>query len=148
MSSFATFWAGNGISPYELACLKSFGLHGYEVALFTYNELSDLPEGVHRQDAREILGREYMDSFILNERPSAGAQLDRFSLLGCFVQRTRLNNHLVRIRFIRFVITISGKCSCLSMLMNASPFAREPTLSTFGTILSAGLGCGSRSHPR
>jgi alpha 1,4-glycosyltransferase len=83
MSSFATFWAGNSISPYELACLKSFGLHGYEVELFTYNELSDLPEGVHRQDAREILGREYMDSFILNGRPSLAhfADFFRYALL-------------------------------------------------------------------
>lgn len=77
-SSFATFWAGAAISPYELACLTSFVRHGYEVAVYTYEEIANLPQGVDRRDAREVLDTKYIDSFILNGLPSLAHFADLF----------------------------------------------------------------------
>jgi hypothetical protein len=82
-SSFATFWAGSAISAYELACLRSFALHGYPVTVFTYEESLSLPGGVRQGDAREIVDARYMDRFILNGQASLPhfADFFRYALL-------------------------------------------------------------------
>jgi hypothetical protein len=49
-----TFWAGP-ISDMELLCLKSWVGHGHPVHLYTYDDISGLPVGVIRMDAREIV---------------------------------------------------------------------------------------------
>ena len=64
--------------PYELACLRSFVLQGYEVAVYAYDETLNLPEGVHRREAREVLDIKYTNSFILNGRPSVAHFADFF----------------------------------------------------------------------
>lgn len=52
---FQTFWWKGALSPYEVACLRSFIAHGHAVELFTYDESLAAPPGVAVADARDIL---------------------------------------------------------------------------------------------
>lgn len=49
-----TFWHGP-ISDMEILCLKSWVGHGHPVHLYTYDDISGLPVGVIRMDARDIV---------------------------------------------------------------------------------------------
>lgn len=49
-----TFWAGP-MTDMELLCLKSWVGHGHPVHLYTYDDISGLPVGVIRMDARDIV---------------------------------------------------------------------------------------------
>jgi len=49
-----SLWLGP-MSDMEILCLKSWVGHGHPVHLFTYDDLSGLPQGVIRMDARDIV---------------------------------------------------------------------------------------------
>jgi len=51
------FWHGP-FSPYEALCLSSFVAAGIAVELFSEAPVPDLPEGVRRRPARDILDRD------------------------------------------------------------------------------------------
>src|SRR5437879_331190 len=51
------FWHGP-FSPYEALCLSSFVAAGIAVELFSEAPVPDLPRGVTRRNAREILDRD------------------------------------------------------------------------------------------
>lgn len=48
-------WVGPGLSPLESTCLRSFVNTGYQVHLYHYAELKNIPDGVILMDANEIL---------------------------------------------------------------------------------------------
>jgi hypothetical protein len=52
---FQTFWWKGALSPYEVACLRSFVAHGHAVTLFTYDRDLAVPPGVTLANARDIL---------------------------------------------------------------------------------------------
>ncbi len=52
--SFATFWAGNRLSAFESACLRSFTVRGYPMTLYTFDRIENAPEGVALLDAAAI----------------------------------------------------------------------------------------------
>jgi hypothetical protein len=85
--SFATFWAGGPLSPFETACIRSFTLRGYEVALFSYEQASNVPEGVTARDAREIAPREDLELFLIDGKPNLSHFSDYFRYL--LFQNTR-----------------------------------------------------------
>jgi hypothetical protein len=56
------FWAGK-LSDLEIACLKSWVGHGHPVILYSYQDLSGLPEGVTLADARDIIPEDEVELF-------------------------------------------------------------------------------------
>jgi hypothetical protein len=80
MTRFGTFWFGT-LSPYETSCLASFIKRGCEVVLYSFEEIRDLPAGVLKADAREIVDRTYLDRFITNRAINVAAFSDYFRYL-------------------------------------------------------------------
>jgi hypothetical protein len=65
MTSFETanfFWHGDSISLYEKACLLSFLYHGFQVNVYSYDELN-LPDGIKSMDAHKILPKSYLGKY-------------------------------------------------------------------------------------
>lgn len=54
----ATLWIGPELSVYEQLSLRSFRLSGHPVALYVYDEVKGVPEGVEVRSAETILPRE------------------------------------------------------------------------------------------
>jgi hypothetical protein len=52
--SFGTLWIGGNLSWLEQLCLRSFLDHGHEVTLYTYEGVSNAPEGTRVADANAI----------------------------------------------------------------------------------------------
>ena len=73
--SFATFWAGKTISPYEAACITSFLVRGYSYTVYSFDSMDNLPEGVQLRDAREITEPANTERFLIKGR----ANLSHFS---------------------------------------------------------------------
>ena len=83
MALFQSFWFGEAVPPCQGMCMASFVRHGHEYHLYTYEPI-DLPAGVRRREAREILPRERV--FFYREGPGQGsvaafANLFRYKLL-------------------------------------------------------------------
>lgn len=76
--TFATFWAGKTISPFEAACITSFLAHGYQYTVFSYDSLTGLPEGVILRDAREITDEPNVTRFLIRGRPNLSHFSDLF----------------------------------------------------------------------
>lgn len=49
------FWHGTPLTNYQLACLSSFSSRGYEVNLYSYQKLEDLPSWIVWNDANRII---------------------------------------------------------------------------------------------
>lgn len=75
---FATFWSGQGMTAFELACLSSFVRHGYAVTVYGYEAVHDLPDGVSFQRADDIVDRRFVDAFLIKGRPSLSHFSDLF----------------------------------------------------------------------
>jgi len=76
--SFATFWAGRTISPYEAACIISFLARGYDYSVYSYDRIDNLPEGVTLRDAREITNEDNARRFLIKGQPSLSHFSDLF----------------------------------------------------------------------
>ena len=77
MTVFATFWRGS-LPALVRACLSSFPARGAQLALYTYEPL-ELPTGVERRDAREIVADPAMaERYRVGGRQSAATFADRF----------------------------------------------------------------------
>jgi len=87
MTQFGTFWSGT-LTPYETSCLASFIKNGFEVVLYSYEEIGDLPSGVVKADASEIVDRSYLHRFITNGATSVALFSDYFRYL--MFQKTNL----------------------------------------------------------
>ena len=75
---FATFWHGGDLSPYEAACLASFASYGYDVDLFSFRPMTNLPAGVANQDAREIVDEGTVEAFVVEGKPDMSHFSDYF----------------------------------------------------------------------
>jgi hypothetical protein len=76
--AFATFWAGNTLTPYELACARSFVVRGYEYVIYSYDQIANLPDGVTLADAREITEATNAQRFMIKGRPNLSHFSDLF----------------------------------------------------------------------
>lgn len=77
MTDFATFWRGP-LPALVRACLSSFPAQGARLALYAYEPL-DLPAGVDRRDAREIVADPATaERYRVGGRASAATFADRF----------------------------------------------------------------------
>ena len=61
--AFATFWARGGLSAYEAACLASYTRHGYDITLYSYGEVTNLPPAVIRRPAGDIVDEKFTHGF-------------------------------------------------------------------------------------
>ena len=52
---FQSFWCGDSLSPYEVACMRSFVDNGHRFVLYTYQKDLRVPEGVERRDAAALI---------------------------------------------------------------------------------------------
>jgi hypothetical protein len=76
--SFATFWAGKTVSPFEAACITSFVARGYAYTVFSYETIDNLPDGVDLRDAREITDEGNVSRFLIRGRPNLSHFSDLF----------------------------------------------------------------------
>jgi hypothetical protein len=76
--TFASFWSGGDLSAYELACLSSVVKHGYELKLFSYQNISNVPDNIQMADAREIVEERYVNGFLIKGKPSLSHFSDLF----------------------------------------------------------------------
>ena len=81
MTSLASFWAGPHLSPFEKACLGSFARRGYDVHLYSFDALENLPDGIVQRDASELAPKAFLDRFIHNGRPNVAHFADYFRYL-------------------------------------------------------------------
>ncbi|HJS83900.1 MAG TPA: hypothetical protein VJ779_00380 [Acetobacteraceae bacterium] len=76
--SFASFWAGQGLSALDKACLLSFVSGGHAVTLYSFEEIDNLPDGITLRDAREIAAFEAHDAFLYQGTPNLAHFSDYF----------------------------------------------------------------------
>jgi len=74
-------WIGGPLSWTEQMCIKSYLRVGYEVDLYHYDEVYNVPEGVNLLDAREILSGDCIYRYFLNGSPAIHADKFRYRLL-------------------------------------------------------------------
>lgn len=55
MANFGSFWAGRPLSKIEQTCLASFVYHGHSFTLFVYDMNLEVPDGILKVDANEII---------------------------------------------------------------------------------------------
>lgn len=77
-TTFASFWAGAPLSPYERACLRSFPARGYELTLYSYGPVDDLPDGIRLADAAAITPEADLGLFLYKGRPDLSHFSDYF----------------------------------------------------------------------
>lgn len=58
MADFGSLWVGRPLSKIEKTCLASFIYHKHNVTLFVYDMNLDVPKGVIKKDAREIIAED------------------------------------------------------------------------------------------
>ena len=76
------FWSGE-LTFYELSNLLSFKKNGFEVIVWSYEDLN-LPKGILQKDASEIISQNYLTSFNQNfqkQNLSSFSNLFRYELL-------------------------------------------------------------------
>ncbi|WP_417309756.1 hypothetical protein [Devosia sp.] len=57
-----SLWVGGALGPIERLSLSSFVANGHPVALYTYGEVRDVPDGVELRDAETIVPRALADA--------------------------------------------------------------------------------------
>lgn len=58
MADFGSLWVGRPLSKVEKTCLASFVYHKHSMTLFVYDMDLDVPQGVVKKDAREIISED------------------------------------------------------------------------------------------
>ena len=61
--AFATFWARGRLSAYEAACLASYTRHGYDMTIYSYGEVTNLPSAVIQRPASDIVDEKFTNGF-------------------------------------------------------------------------------------
>jgi hypothetical protein len=72
------FWARGSLSALDRACLSSFANRGYDVTLFSYDPISNLPQGIKPADASNIVPEAMVQRVIYNGRPDLAHFSDLF----------------------------------------------------------------------
>ena len=73
----ASLWIGGPLSLLDQVCLLSYVQQGYEVTLFHYFPLENVPEGIKTADAREIFAD---DDILIHRNGSLAMHADIFRL--------------------------------------------------------------------
>lgn len=78
--AFATFWHGE-LSPFESACIASYVVRGYDIRVYSYAPIANLPPGAEPADASAIVERSATERFIFGGKPNLSHFSDYFRYL-------------------------------------------------------------------
>ncbi len=81
LPSIGTLWIGGALSWLEQLCLQSFLDNGHDVVLYTYDEVSGVPDGVRIEDAGAILPTDRIIRHARTGSPAYHADLFRLHML-------------------------------------------------------------------
>lgn len=81
LPEIATLWIGGRLTWLEQLCLKSFADAGHHITLYSYDEIPNIPEGVHAADAEAIFPSKPMHRHARTGSPAIHADLWRLNLL-------------------------------------------------------------------
>ena len=76
-----SLWIGDSLSDMEKLCLSSFVNNKHEVHLYTYSEVTGVPEGVIIKDGREILPEDMIFQYKEHKSYSAFSNYFRYKML-------------------------------------------------------------------
>lgn len=79
MAFFGSLWVGRPLSKLENTCLSSFVHHGHSFTLYVYDLDLDVPRGVTKKNAREIIPEESV--FIVDNSYGPFADLFRYKMI-------------------------------------------------------------------
>lgn len=79
MAKFGSLWVGAPLSKVQIISLSSFIYHGHEMILFVYDMNLEVPDGVIKQDARQIMAEE--DIFKVKDQYAAFSDLFRYRMI-------------------------------------------------------------------
>lgn len=74
----STFWHGGPLPALDLACLRSFVAAGYDVRIYSYHAMDDVPGEIQIADAREVADERFLHAFIVDGKPSISHFSDLF----------------------------------------------------------------------
>jgi hypothetical protein len=79
MSEFGSLWVGKPMTKLQKTCLSSFVYHGHTINLFVYDMDMEVPKGVVKRDAREVLSEENI--FLVRNTYAAFSDIFRYHML-------------------------------------------------------------------
>lgn len=79
MAKFGALWVGRPLSKLEQTSLASFVYHGHEITLYVYNLDMEIPNGVIKKDAREILPEDSI--FMVDNSYGPFADMFRYKMI-------------------------------------------------------------------
>jgi hypothetical protein len=79
MLSFGSLWVGRPLSKLEKTSLSSFIYHGHSVTLYVYDLSLEVPKGVVKKNARDIISEN--DIFIISNSYGPFADIFRYKMI-------------------------------------------------------------------
>lgn len=79
MANFGSLWVGRPLSKLEQTCLSSFIYHGHSITLYVYDLDLDVPAGVVKKDANEIVKEDQL--FIVDNSYGPFADMFRYKMI-------------------------------------------------------------------
>lgn len=79
MLKFGTLWVGKPFSKIELTAMSSFIYHGHELTIYLYDLEREVPNGVIKKDAREILSEDKI--FMVDNSYAAFSDIFRYLMV-------------------------------------------------------------------
>ncbi len=76
-----SLWIGGPLSVMERLCISSFLKNGHEFHLYTYGDVTNIPDGTTVRDGREILGEDRIFTYKNNGSYAGFSNLFRYKLL-------------------------------------------------------------------
>lgn len=76
-----SLWIGGALSVMEQLCISSFLKNGHEFHLYTYGDITGVPDGTTVRDGREILGEDRIFTYKNNGSYSGFSNIFRYKLL-------------------------------------------------------------------
>jgi hypothetical protein len=76
----STFWHGPSLPALDTSCLMSFVAHGFDVTIYTYNPLRNIPSAITVADAADIVDQKYLFAFKVLGKPSIAHFSDIFRM--------------------------------------------------------------------
>ncbi len=81
MAELASLWAGERLSPIEVASARSFSRHGDRLTVYSPMAIANLPPGVTGRDAAELFPSDQLIRHRRTGSPALHADLFRYSLM-------------------------------------------------------------------
>ena len=76
--TFASLWAGQPPSPFELACFHSFARRDYDLVVYSYDRFEGMPPWLTFRDAAEITPKSDLEAYIYEGKPNLSHFSDLF----------------------------------------------------------------------